>query len=136
MGLCPSGRRRDKVVGGVMSGKRGAPRKGESVRVSVTRKFSPELLSALSEVTDNQSDFIEEWMWQNPMLQNSPLKPRKSYIEILLRDDQLDLQDQINKKCKGVWHPTPREPNAHVIGVSRDTDTAILDEMGVEYRLR
>lgn len=61
---------------------------------------------------------------------------KRGYIEIRLKPDQIDLQDQINKKCKGVWHPTPREPfNGCIVGVSTDTDTSILDELGVDYKL-
>lgn len=47
---------------------KGRPRTGKEVRVQVTRSFSPELLKALEEVTNNQSNFIEEWLWQHPQL--------------------------------------------------------------------
>lgn len=114
--------------------RRGAPRK-EVVRVKVTRTFSPELLKVLDDLTDNQSEFIEECLWEHPLFKDRKPTVRK-YIEIRLRADQLDLQDQINERCKGVWHPTPREPfNGTIIGVSCDTDTSIIDELGVEYRL-
>jgi hypothetical protein len=114
----------------------GAPLKGSQARVRVTRSFSSKLLRALESITDNQSEFIEEWMWEHPELQDKRPEPKRGYIELRLRDDQIDLQDQINEKCKGVWFPTPREPGVHVIGVSCETDTAVLDELGVEYRHR
>jgi hypothetical protein len=47
---------------------RGAPRKGKEIRLKVTRSFSPELLRALESVTNDQSDFIEKWMWQHPLI--------------------------------------------------------------------
>lgn len=61
---------------------------------------------------------------------------KRGYVEIRLTPEQLDLQDQINERCKGVWHPTSREPfKGCIIGVSCETDTNILDELGVEYKL-
>jgi hypothetical protein len=120
-----------------MSAKRGAPRQGEQVRVRVNRSFSCELLNALEQLTDNQSEFIEEWMWEHPMLQRSRPVRKSGYIEIRLTDEQLGLQEEINQKCKGVWFPTPRDPDdKNVIGVSDETDTAILDAMGVEYSFK
>jgi len=69
---------------------------------------------------------------------NRRLSPPKQsgYIEIRLTPEQLDLQDEINEKCKGVSFPTPRDPfdKTCVIGVSVDTDTAFLDNLGVEYK--
>lgn len=64
--------------------------------------------------------------------------PRQSgYIEIRLRPDQLNLQEEINQKCKGIWFPTPRDPDdKNVIGVSAETDTSILDAMGVQYSFK
>jgi hypothetical protein len=70
---------------------------------------------------------------------NKRLSPpeQSGYIEIRLRPDQLDLQDEINEKCKGVWHPNPHYGDKScVVGVSVDTDTSILDAMGVEYKLK
>jgi hypothetical protein len=71
---------------------------------------------------------------------NMRLSPPKEhgYIEIRLRPDQMDLQDQIKERCQGVWFPTPREPYSGtcIIGVSAQTDTAILDELGVEYSFK
>lgn len=58
-----------------MDKKRGAHRKGAYPRMKVTRTFSPELLDALDEITPNQSEFIEEWMWEHPKL-----KERKQQI--------------------------------------------------------
>jgi hypothetical protein len=46
----------------------GAPRKGEQVRMRVTRSYSPELIVALEAITTNQSEFVEEWMWEHPLL--------------------------------------------------------------------
>jgi hypothetical protein len=46
----------------------GRPRKGKDLRVRITRSISPELLQALEDVTNDQSNFIEEWLWQHPQL--------------------------------------------------------------------
>lgn len=61
----------------------------------------------------------------------------QGYIEIRLTPEQLDLQDEINEKCKGVWYPTPGNPHdtACIIGVAAETNTVFLDNLGVEYRL-
>jgi hypothetical protein len=51
----------------------GRPRRGTSIRVRVTRSFSSELVQALEDVVGNlgqdQSNFMEEWLWQHPLLQ-------------------------------------------------------------------
>jgi hypothetical protein len=57
-----------RYEGGAMKRNRGAPRKGEQVRMRVTRSYSPELIVALEAITTNQSEFVEEWMWEHPLL--------------------------------------------------------------------
>ena len=46
----------------------GRPLTGDEIRQKVTRSFSPRLLRALKDVTSDQSQFIEEWMWQHPRM--------------------------------------------------------------------
>ncbi len=47
---------------------RGRPRTGQETRQKVTRSFSPQLLRAMEGITEDQSNFIEDWMWQHPKL--------------------------------------------------------------------
>jgi len=78
----------------------------------------------------DRSDFVSA-----VLVEGIRRRPQTKYIEIRLTPDQLELQEEINGKCKGVWHPNP-DPysNACIIGVSPDTDTAFLDNLGVEYK--
>lgn len=57
------------LKGGVKRRRPGKPSTSSTLRMPVTRTFSRELLSALESVTDDQSNFIEQWMWQHPQLQ-------------------------------------------------------------------
>lgn len=59
----------------------GRPRRGAKARERVTRSFSSELLRALEEITDNQSEFIEEWMWEHPELREKRPVRKVSFDE-------------------------------------------------------
>jgi hypothetical protein len=65
--------------GFLMKKNRGAPRKGEQVRMRVTRSFSSELIIALEAITTNQSEFVENWMWEHPLLREK--KPKMHSAE-------------------------------------------------------
>lgn len=55
---------------GMKRRKPGKPSTSRTLRIPVTRSFSPELLRALESVTDDQSNFIEQWMWQYPQIKS------------------------------------------------------------------
>jgi hypothetical protein len=82
--------------------KPGAPRKGASVRISVTRKFSPELISALEGVTTNQSEFIEGWMWTHPLLQNK--RPPREHYQCSQCEQEADIECKIGKCAPSTWY--------------------------------
>lgn len=60
------------------------------------------------------------------------------YIEVRLRKEQINLQDDIcgrlEKSGKTWGFPTPKEPETSLISIPDDMDTEFLDELGVEYR--
>ena len=60
------------------------------------------------------------------------------YVEVRLREDQFNLQDDICGKLERegkTWgYPTLREPGIFTMSLPDDTDTQFLDDLGVEYR--
>ena len=117
------------------------PKHKFGVRQRTTVEWSVNLLRAIEQLRGDES--LSVWA-EKVLRQNSEVAARLfamgdegfpppvcKYIEIRLRQDQLDLQDQINERCKGVWHPNPSYEDSRsgitTIGVSAQTDTGIID---------